>query len=187
MEFAIKAKNILLTGSPGCGKTSLIKEVLGKLKSVKAGGFFTSEIREKGVRKGFKITSLDGEEAILAHVDFKGPHKVSKYTVSIENLERVGLRALQRAIDEADLIVIDEIGKMELYSEAVREAILATLESDKKVLGTIMQAPHPFANKIKIRKDTVIIEVSRNNWAEVLKEILSKLESSGAAKQTKNA
>lgn len=173
MEAVIK--NILLTGPPGCGKTSLIQEVLSKLKGIKAGGFFTSEIREKGERKGFKIASLGGEEAILAHVDFKGPHKVSKYTVSIENLERVGLHALEKAKNEADLIVIDEIGKMELYSEAVRQAIWEALEGKKKILGTIMKAPHPFADKIKSRKDTLIIEVTKGTWNEVLAKVVCQL------------
>lgn len=168
-------KNVLLSGPPGCGKTSLIQEVLKNLKGVKAAGFFTSEIREKGGRKGFKITSLDGEEAILSHVDFKGPHKVSKYTVSIENLEKVGLKALTEGLEEADLIVIDEIGKMELFSDKVRQAIIEALDSNKRVLGTIMQAPNPFADQIKSRKDTKIITLSSGNRDAVLRELIGLL------------
>lgn len=168
-------KNILLSGPPGCGKTSLIQEVLRELKGVKAGGFYTSDIRERGERKGFSITSLDGKEAILSHVDFKGPHRVSKYTVSIENLEKVGLEALTDGIREADLIVIDEIGKMELFSENIRRAILEALDSRKKVLGTIMQAPNPFADQIKSRKDTKIITFSRGNRGAVLQELIRLL------------
>ena len=171
-------KNILLSGPPGCGKTSLIQSVLKELKGVKAAGFHTSEIREKGSRKGFKISSLDGRESTLAHVDFKGPHRVSKYGVSIENLEAIGLKAIADAIQDADIIVIDEIGKMELFSDKLRQAILAALDSKKKVLGTIMQAPNPFADQIKKRGDVQIIEVERGRGEKILKDIISLIKSS---------
>ncbi|MEE8638125.1 MAG: NTPase [Candidatus Margulisiibacteriota bacterium] len=170
------ADNILLSGPPGCGKTTIIKDVLKQLKGIKAGGFHTSEIREGGVRKGFKITSLDGREAILSHIDFKGPFRVSKYGVSIENLESIGLRAIQDAIQYADIIVIDEIGKMELFSENIRNAILAALDSPKKVLGTIMMASNPFTDQIKKRKDVSIVEVERKEQEKALNEILEAIK-----------
>ncbi|KPJ64979.1 hypothetical protein AMJ44_11590 [candidate division WOR-1 bacterium DG_54_3] len=165
-------KNIFLTGKPGCGKTSLIKEIIFRLKDTKAEGFFTSEIREKGERKGFKITSLSGKEAVMAHVDFESPFKVSKYKVSVENLEKIGLGSLNKAIQEADLIVIDEIGKMELFSERIKQAILDALESPKRVLGTITQSDIKFANEIKRRKDTLILEVTRENREELVNRIV---------------
>jgi len=169
-------KNILLTGSPGCGKTTIIKEVLKQLKGIKSGGFFTSEIREKGSRKGFKISSMDGHESTLAHVDFKCPHRVSKYGVSIENLEAIGLKAIACAIKDADIIVIDEIGKMELFSEKVRKAILDALNSPKRVLGTIMMANDPFADQIKKRKDVQVIEVEKGQ--DITNEIVKSLKPS---------
>jgi nucleoside-triphosphatase THEP1 len=165
-------KNILLTGKPGCGKTSLIKEVLTLLKDTKAEGFFTSEIREKGERKGFMITSLSGNEAVMAHVDFKGPYRVSKYNVSVENLEKIGVEALLTAIKNADLIVIDEIGKMELFSDKFKQATIEALDSPKRVLGTITQSDVGFAREIKGRKDTVVVEVTRNNREEVVRRIV---------------
>jgi nucleoside-triphosphatase THEP1 len=168
-------KNILLSGSPGCGKTSLILEVLKESKGLKAGGFYTSEIREGGERKGFKITSLNGGEAIMAHVDFAGPYRVSKYGVRVENLEAIALDALKDALEGADVIVIDEIGKMELFSEKVRQAILAALDSPRKVLGTVMMAPNPFADKIKARKDVEIIVVEKGNAAKIKEEIIKSL------------
>jgi nucleoside-triphosphatase len=165
-------KNIFLTGKPGCGKTSLIKEVLSKLKDTKAEGFFTSEIREKGERKGFKIASLSGKEAIMAHIDFKSPFKVSKYKVNVENLEKIGLDALNKAMQEADLIVIDEIGKMELFSEKIKQSILDALESPRRVLGTITQSDIKFANEIKRQKDIVVLEVTRENREELVDRIV---------------
>jgi nucleoside-triphosphatase len=92
-------KNILITGKPGCGKTSLIIEIIKEL-NLPAGGFYTQEIREKGVRKGFKIISLDGREGILARVNFKSPYKVSKYGVNIKDLEEIGIKSILEALEK---------------------------------------------------------------------------------------
>ncbi|MBU0687629.1 MAG: NTPase [Candidatus Margulisbacteria bacterium] len=167
-----KITNILLRGVPGCGKTTLIKEIIGRLGNVNAQGFYTSEIREDGERKGFKITTLNGDESILSHVDFKGPHKVGKYTVNEENLEDVGADALIKAQRDADVIVIDEIGKMELFSELVKLSIVEALASSKIVLGTIMSKKDEFADKIKDREDTIIIEVTKENRDKLTDEII---------------
>ncbi|MGB3904128.1 MAG: nucleoside-triphosphatase, partial [Anaerolineae bacterium] len=112
-------RTILLTGRPGVGKTTVIKKALDRLEG-RAGGFYTAEIRESGRRQGFKIVTLDGQEGILSHVDIRGQPRVSRYGVNLGDLEEVGVAALRRAIAEADLIVVDEIGKMELFSEAFR-------------------------------------------------------------------
>jgi len=110
----------LLTGRPGTGKTSLIKQVAAQMKG-KAGGFYTEEIRTRGIREGFRLITLDGEETILAHVSFHSPYRVSKYGVDSKTLEQVGVPALRRAAQQCDLVIIDEIGKMELFSTAFRE------------------------------------------------------------------
>ncbi|GAH03288.1 unnamed protein product [marine sediment metagenome] len=102
----------LLTGKPGTGKTSLIKQAIAGMRG-KAGGFYTEEIRSGGVREGFRLVTLDGQDAILAHIDIHSPYRVSKYGVDIDSLDRVGVSALNQAAKECDLIVVDEIGKME--------------------------------------------------------------------------
>lgn len=165
----------LLTGEPGTGKTTLIREVIAKLR-VKAGGFYTEEIRKGGVRQGFKLITLDGDEAILSHISFSSPYRVSKYGVDIGNLDRVGVAAINRAINEADLIVIDEIGKMELFSPKFKDAVLKAINSSKKVLGTIMLSPNPFADEIKRHPEAKVLTVTRTNREEVLQEIQRWLE-----------
>src|SRR4030043_640880 len=161
----------LLTGSPGTGKTTVIRQAVASSKA-KAGGFYTEEIRSGGTRRGFRIVALDGQNAILAHVDSHSRYRVSKYGVDVQSLDNVGVAAINRAIDENDLIVIDEIGKMELFSPRFREAVLKAIDSGKKVLGTIMLSPYPFADDIKRHPNVRVIELTRANHEEVLREIL---------------
>ena len=165
----------LLTGPPGVGKTTLIKEAITAIEQ-RAGGFYTREMRSQGVRQGFEIVTLDGASAILASVDFHGPHRVSKYGVMVDNMDNVGVAALRRAIKECDIVVVDEIGKMELFSPAFREAVLKALDSGKKLLGTIMLAPHPWADRIKQDPRVEVVMVSRANHQQVAKELLAWLK-----------
>ena len=165
----------LLTGSPGTGKTTVIKQAIANTK-LKAGGFYTEEVRSGGTRQGFRIITLDGQDTILAHVDISSPYRVSKYGVGISNLDNVGVTAIHRAIEESDLIVIDEIGKMELFSPRFREAVLKAIDSGKKVLGTIMLSSHPFADEIKSHPKVQMVEITRANHDQVLKEITNWLK-----------
>jgi len=161
---------LLLTGQPGTGKTALIKEALARTR-VKAAGFYTEEIRTGGIRQGFSIVTLDGQEAILAHVGASSPHQVSKYGVDTDALDRVGVSALRRAVQEFDLIVIDEIGKMELLSPQFRETVTKAINSGKKVLGTIMLNPHPFADEIKRRSEVETLLVTGDNRTQVIRKV----------------
>ena len=160
----------LLTGRPGTGKTSLIKQAVAELKG-KAGGFYTEEIRSQGIRLGFKLVTLDGQEATLAHIDIPKRYRVGKYGVDIDSLDRVGVSALQKAAKESDLVVIDEIGKMELFSANFREAVLDIIGSRKKVLGTIMLSPNPWADTIKRQPQVKLVEVTRANYNQVLDDL----------------
>lgn len=168
-------KNIFISGKPGCGKTSLIMEILKEL-NLDAGGFYTSEIRERGIRKGFKITTLDGKKGILAHVNIKSPYRVNKYKVNIKDLEEIGVRSILEALKENKTIVIDELGSMELYSEKFKKATTVALDSKNKVLGTIMLKPNHFCDKIKKRPDTKIFYLSRENFKDIKKEIMNLLK-----------
>jgi len=161
----------LLTGRPGTGKTSLIKEAVARMKGV-AGGFYTEEIRTHGVREGFRLVTLDGEEVVLAHVSIHSPYRVSKYGVDIDGLERVGVPALEKATEQCDLVVIDEIGKMELFSARFRETVFRIVDSGKRVLGTIMLNPNPWADAVKRRPGVNLIIVTRDSYQPVLEELL---------------
>lgn len=163
-------KNVLITGSPGIGKTTVIKNIL-PLLNVKAGGFFTEEIRVKGGREGFAVETLDGQKGILAHVNFKSPFKVGKYGVDVQSFEKVAIPTIESAIKDKELIVIDEIGKMELFSERFKEAVIKALNSDKPVLGVIKKGSDGFINAIKARSDVKIFTVTYGNRNTIPAEI----------------
>ena len=165
----------LLTGRPGTGKTSLIKQAVARM-GVKAGGFYTEEIRAQGIRHGFRLVTLDGHSAILAHIDIHSRYQVSKYGVDIDNLDRVGVSALNEAAQQCDLVVIDEIGKMELFSVNFRQTVLRIIDSGKRVLGTIMLSPNPWADAIKLKPQVNLVTVTRTNYHQILNELLDWLK-----------
>jgi nucleoside-triphosphatase len=166
----------LLTGRPGSGKTSLIKQVVARMKD-RAGGFYTEEIRSGGKRIGFRLVTLDGEEAVLSHINIHSPYQVSKYGVDIDRLDRVGVSTITKAAQEHKLIVIDEIGKMELFSENFRAVVARVIDSEQRILGTIMLSRDPWADTIKRHPRVNLIEVTRHNHQQVLKELSTWLSS----------
>jgi nucleoside-triphosphatase len=163
---------VLLTGRPGSGKTTLVKRVVEKL-AVPAGGFYTEEIRERGQRVGFKIVTLDGEEAVLASVSFKTPRRVGKYGLDLSGLETIGVEALSKAVRARQLVVIDEIGPMEIRSAAFCDAVNKTFDRLNVfgILATITARPFPFTNAIKRRGDISLIEVRADNREQLVAEL----------------
>jgi len=157
----------LLTGRPGTGKTSLIKQAVTEIAG-KAGGFYTEEIRNQGIRQGFRLVTLDGQSTILAHIEIQSPYRVGKYGVDIDGLDRVGVSALRRAAQQRELVVVDEIGKMELFSANFREVVLHIIDSGRQLLGTIMLNPNPWADEIKRRPQVNLVPVTRTNYHQVL-------------------
>jgi len=165
----------LLTGRPGTGKTSLIRQAVARIKG-EVGGFYTEEIRNQGVREGFRLVTLDGQDAVLAHININSPYRVSKYGINIDSLDKIGVPALQRAAEECDLIVIDEIGKMELFSANFRKIVSQIIDSGKQVLGTIMLNPNPWADAIKLKPQVKVITVTRASHPQILEELLEWLK-----------
>src|SRR5262245_53402513 len=107
-------KNIFLTGAPSSGKTTIIKKVIAHL-SIPANGFYTEEVRVEGKRVGFLMSTLDGIQGFLAHQDIISEHRIRRYGVSIENIDRIAVPSIAPTGNQ--VIVIDEIGKMECYSQ----------------------------------------------------------------------
>jgi nucleoside-triphosphatase len=173
-------RTILLTGRPGVGKTTIIQSIANRLGGA-AGGFYTAEIRQGGRRLGFKILTLDGREGILSHVDVKGPHRVSKYGVNVRDLEQIGVAALLRAVKDGKYVVVDEIGKMELFSQRFREAIAAAIGSDSLVVGTVMKSRNPWVDELKSLPQVTVLEVTESNRDCMVERALSLLGTSPQA------
>lgn len=169
---------ILLTGEPQSGKTTLIKRLVSRL-SCTAGGFYTQEILDRGSRQGFRIVTLDGQEAILAHIDFDSPQRVSRYGVDVSIVDSVAAHSIQIAIREKKVVIIDEIGPMELFSECFCKAVTDALESPAIVLGTIVKRQMPFADGIKSLPNVIVIEVSDGGLEATELKVLDLLSRSG--------
>ena len=165
---------ILLTGYPGCGKTTLIRKVIAQIPGPTA-GFYTQEMRSAGKRVGFNLLTLDGQQSVLAHVDIRGGHRIAKYGVDIAIIDELAVPALYQGIEENCLVVIDEIGPMEILSPRFRQAVLDVLESPVRVLGTIVRRSIPFTDSLKARSNVDLINVQMDNREELVQDLIARL------------
>lgn len=165
-------KNLLLTGNPGVGKTTVVRKVLHLLPpQIKPEGFFTEEVRKDKERIGFQIVTLEGQRAWLARKDLPSQHRVGKYGVNREAIESLIMPTLKRAMSQSDLIVIDEIAKMELSHPDFAKVVWKCLESPKPVLGVIQRSRLPFLDKVREREDVQIWEVTMGNRNQLPEQI----------------
>ena len=152
----------LITGKPGVGKTTLVQKIIKRMGSVNMAGFCTSEIRCTGSRLGFELQGLNGGCRTLAHVEIDSQHRVGRYGVDKDGFEEF-LTTLDLLNPDVELIVIDEIGKMELFSNRFRNLVCDTLNSDKQVLASIPIKGNEFIREIKQRLDIHLFEVTHGN------------------------
>jgi len=134
-------------------------------------GFYTSEIRSGGYRSGFELRGLNGDRRSLAHVGLESRHRVGKYGVDTAGFE-LFLENLDLMNPEAKLVVIDEIGKMEFFSNRFRTLLHKVLESDRCVLASIALPGGRRIQEIKQRPDIHLLEVTLRNRGTLLTTIL---------------
>jgi nucleoside-triphosphatase len=161
-------KNILITGPPGCGKSTLIIRVSSKT-SCRKRGFTTAEMRSpRGSREGFRITTLTGAEGVLAHKHLEAGPRIGSYRVNLEDLDAFGSAELEAAMDDptTELIVIDEIARMELSSRRFREAVARALDCSKPLIATIQIRRDPFLDAVRSRHDTLLVPIAREKLDE---------------------
>jgi nucleoside-triphosphatase len=172
MEIKVR---IALTGRPGVGKTTLIRRVLERVP-LKAGGILTEEIRKCGRRVGFSLVDLaTGTKGVLAHLHQSIGPRLGPYRVNLEDLEGIGISAIYRALEESDLVVIDEIAPMELTSPAFLPAVEAALQSEKSLLvSTHAHVDDPLVHRV--RQELELIRVKLSNRDELPERIAGKLK-----------
>ncbi len=171
--------NILVTGSPGVGKTTLIVDLVewaAQQEKLTVKGFYTSEIREQGRRKGFEIHTTEDEHDILAHVDIDSPHRVSKYKVDVERFESIIEPLFSDSSSGNVLYVIDEIGKMECFSKSFTGIVEDLVDSKNPLIATIAQKGGGFIKEVKKRPDCEIITLNRDTFGKVAQNITSRIQ-----------
>lgn len=168
-------KHLILIGRPGVGKTTLVKRLTLTLRQAPIDGFLTEEFREEEQRVGFWLSPLDGRQALLAHRRFTAGTRVGPYRVNMSVLDEVAVPVIRRGIARALLLFMDELGKMELCSEALRDAVLDAFDRGPTIVATAGLSPIPFLEALKRRKDVELVPLSSANRAVVEEELTARL------------
>ena len=168
-------RTLLITGLPGVGKTTIVKQVAQTL-GLRAGGFYTEEIRGPGGRKGFRLVTLDGREAVMAHVDIRTRNRVGRYGVDVATLDAVGVVAMREAVQSREVVVVDEIGKMELFSGEFQGAVLKAVSSPKIVVATVMHKSHTWVDALKAMPQVTMWQVTKSNRDEMAGRVVEWIE-----------
>jgi nucleoside-triphosphatase len=173
--------HLLLTGTPGVGKTTVLRKLAERLGAEKLGGFYTEEIRQHGERRGFRLVTFDGAERVIAHVDFPKAKRVGKYGVDVAALDEM-VEAVFAPRPGVSLYLVDEIGKMECMSARFVAAMRRLLDSGKRVVATIAQRGAGFMADVKRRPDCELWTVTRENRDALPQQLIARLAAEVAAR-----
>lgn len=169
---------LFVTGRPGIGKTTVIIEAVNGLKQrgYIVGGMISREVRHEGARVGFEVADLEsGAKGWLAHVDQHEGPQVGKYRINLADFESVGVRAIRNALLRSQVVIIDEIGPMELSSNAFIQIVKDALNSRKPILGVIHRnARDPVVEAIRRRNDIEISPVTFQNRGSLHNALIEK-------------
>lgn len=167
-------RNILITGPPRCGKSTLIEKVVNRIEKPVT-GFFTREIKEEGRRVGFSINTLDGREGILAHQNLKSQFRVGKYGVNLKDIDSVAVPSMIPTRKD-EIVVVDEIGKMECFSVLFKKTLVRVLSLPNWIIGSIAQKGDLFIQRIKERDDVKVIRITAQNQGILVDHILESIK-----------
>ncbi len=196
------APRLLLTGAPGCGKTTVLRRTVELLLAVPSPGstaagqlqtstepllaskvaaaagivgFYTQEIREHGRRLGFDAVGLRGSRAVMAHIGFRGQAQVGRYGVDLAAFDSLLRAELTAGDGEIQLAVIDEIGKMECFSSLFVEFVDRLLESPAALLATVAAKGGGLIAAVKLRPDVELTTVTTTNRDRLPQQLAENL------------
>ncbi len=167
--------NILITGRPGSGKSTLVRE-LAERAGERAGGFYTEEIHAKGRRVGFRIITLDGKRGNLAGTHLRSSHHEGRYGVCLKTVEKLAIPAIEDALTASKTVLIDKIGPMELLSEPFSACVLKALEAPNTVVATLSRRGPRFIRELKARDDIVLLTLTPETEDEVRGRLLDLVQ-----------
>lgn len=167
-------RNLLITGKPGTGKTTAVRRIADDFSDKNLVGLYTREIRDEGTRVGFEAVSTAGRRRVLAHTGIQSPCTVGRYGVDVEGFEAF-LEEIPFTDPGADLIVIDEIGKMEWFSQRFQSIVQEALDSRTPCIASIALKAGGGIAAIRNRNDVALVEITRQNRDEMLPRLLAKV------------
>ena len=174
--MSVQKRCLLLTGVPGVGKTTVIKGVAEAFSSHTLAGFYTEEIRLKGVRQGFRLLGFDGSQCVIAHVDFSSSYRVGKYGVNLAVFDEAVERLLA-ARAGTELILVDEIGKMECLSARFVSLMRVLLASETPLVATVGHKGEGFIAEVKRRYGCPLWEITRTNRDAMPQQVVQTVQS----------
>jgi nucleoside-triphosphatase len=167
---------LLIAGRPGAGKTTVLSRLSELLRDagVPLTGFLTRELRQRGRRVGFEIETFAGERGLLAHVELPGPPRVGRYGVELDAFEALALPAMKPPGAE-QVVLVDELGKMELASKRFREATLALFDHPVPIVASVQTSAHPFTARLKALAEVDTLPVTAANRDRLPGELARRL------------
>ena len=168
-------KHLLIVGRPGIGKTTLMTRLARALRDCPIDGFLTEELREHEQRVGFWLSPLDGRQILLAHRRLETGFRVGPYKVNVDVLDHIAVPIIQRAVKQAFVLLLDELGKMEFCSAQFAKAVQEAFDHGPSIVATAGVAPLPFLTTLKRRKDVELIPLTSANRGAVEEEVVARL------------
>jgi nucleoside-triphosphatase len=172
-----QAPRFLLTGQPRSGKSTLVAALARQLRAsgITLGGFTAREVRSHGERVGFEVADFDGRRALMAHVGWTTGPQVLRYRVDVAAFDGIAVPAVEHALSAADVIIVDEIGLMQLCSPAIGALVERLFTAVVPSVATVHARPHPFTDELKQRPGTELLELTPANREDTLARLLARL------------
>jgi len=165
----------LITGNPGIGKTTFLLHLRDYLeKKYRINGFYTEEIRHSGRRTGFKISTFQGFENVLAGVDMKSKYRIGRYGVSVSHVDEI-INSIFNPMALPEIWLIDEIGKMESFSTLFRSFIEKIMGDKIPVIATIAKSGGGWISQIRQRNDVRLLDLTYENREQLLSDFIQKI------------